>query len=141
MAEEMEVLLHLLLIVEEAVGGATHIATTNRGVLANYNSFRNEILIVAGGGRRRRKPINWRSRPEEQMEFSHQLQHSLVVGLQAGGGSQTAGGANGGMVVTTAGFGVRRCYFSEPSRRRPEVAGMAEEQGTTQQEEVAVQDA
>ena len=33
-----------------AGGGATHIATTNRGVLSNYNSYRNEVLIVAGGG-------------------------------------------------------------------------------------------
>lgn len=32
-------------------GGATHIAkTTNRGVLANYASYKSEILIVAGGG-------------------------------------------------------------------------------------------
>ena len=31
-------------------GGATHIATTNRGILANYNSYRSEVLIVAGGG-------------------------------------------------------------------------------------------
>lgn len=31
-------------------GGATHIAITNRGVLSNYNSYRNEVLIVAGGG-------------------------------------------------------------------------------------------
>ncbi len=31
-------------------GGATHIATTNRGVLANYNSYRSELLIVAAGG-------------------------------------------------------------------------------------------
>ena len=31
-------------------GGATHIATTDRGVLSNYNSYRNEVLIVAGGG-------------------------------------------------------------------------------------------
>ena len=32
-------------------GGATHIAKeNNRGVLANYNSHREEILIVAGGG-------------------------------------------------------------------------------------------
>ena len=31
-------------------GGATHIATTNRGILKNYNSYRNEVLIVAGGG-------------------------------------------------------------------------------------------
>ena len=33
-----------------AGGGATHIAIENRGVLSNYNSYRNEILIVAGGG-------------------------------------------------------------------------------------------
>ena len=32
-------------------GGATHIAsTTNRGVLANYDLYRDEVLIVAGGG-------------------------------------------------------------------------------------------
>lgn len=33
-------------------GGATHIAkgTTNRGVLANYKNYQNEVLIVAGGG-------------------------------------------------------------------------------------------
>lgn len=31
-------------------GGATHIAITNRGVLSNYSSYKNEVLIVAGGG-------------------------------------------------------------------------------------------
>ena len=31
-------------------GGATHIATTSRGVLSTYNSYRNELLIVSGGG-------------------------------------------------------------------------------------------
>ena len=31
-------------------GGATHIALTNRGILPNYNSYRGEVLIVAGGG-------------------------------------------------------------------------------------------
>ena len=31
-------------------GGATHIAITNRGILANYSSYKNEVLIVAGGG-------------------------------------------------------------------------------------------
>ena len=31
-------------------GGATHIATTNRGVLSNYQSYKSDILIVAGGG-------------------------------------------------------------------------------------------
>src|SRR5574344_155718 len=31
-------------------GGATSITTTNRGVLANYASYKSEILIVAGGG-------------------------------------------------------------------------------------------
>ena len=31
-------------------GGATHIATTNRGILANYSSYQNELLLVAGGG-------------------------------------------------------------------------------------------
>ena len=31
-------------------GGATHIALTNRGLLKNYNSYRNEIIMVAGGG-------------------------------------------------------------------------------------------
>ena len=36
--------------VRGAGGGATHIATTNLGVLANYSSSRSDILIVAGGG-------------------------------------------------------------------------------------------
>lgn len=31
-------------------GGATHIATTNRGELFNYSSYTSELLIVAGGG-------------------------------------------------------------------------------------------
>ena len=31
-------------------GGATHMATTNHGVLSNYNSYRGDVLIVAGGG-------------------------------------------------------------------------------------------
>ena len=31
-------------------GGATHIATTNRGELKEYSSYQNEVLIVAGGG-------------------------------------------------------------------------------------------
>lgn len=33
-----------------AGGGATSITTTNRGVLSNFNSFRSEVLLVAGGG-------------------------------------------------------------------------------------------
>ena len=31
-------------------GGATHIATVDRGVLANYGLYRSDVLIVAGGG-------------------------------------------------------------------------------------------
>ena len=31
-------------------GGATHIATTSRGILSNYKSYTSELLIVAGGG-------------------------------------------------------------------------------------------
>ena len=31
-------------------GGASHIATTNRGVLANYENYQSEVLIVSGGG-------------------------------------------------------------------------------------------
>lgn len=31
-------------------GGSTHIATFNRGLLANYASYREELLIVAAGG-------------------------------------------------------------------------------------------
>ena len=33
-----------------AGGGATHIALTNRGILSNYNSYRSEIILVAGAG-------------------------------------------------------------------------------------------
>ena len=31
-------------------GGATHFATTNRGVLSSYKNYQSEILLVAGGG-------------------------------------------------------------------------------------------
>ena len=31
-------------------GGATSITTTDKGVLSNFNSCRNEVLLVAGGG-------------------------------------------------------------------------------------------
>lgn len=31
-------------------GGATHIATTNRGLLSSYNSYRGDVLIVASAG-------------------------------------------------------------------------------------------
>ena len=31
-------------------GGATSITTTNRGELSNFNSYRSEVLLVAGGG-------------------------------------------------------------------------------------------
>jgi hypothetical protein len=31
-------------------GGATHISTTNKDVLANYANYQDEVLIVAGGG-------------------------------------------------------------------------------------------
>lgn len=33
-----------------AGGGASHIATTNRGILANYVNYQSEVIIVAGGG-------------------------------------------------------------------------------------------
>ena len=33
-----------------AGGGATSITTTNRGELSNFNSYRSEVLLVAGGG-------------------------------------------------------------------------------------------
>ena len=33
-----------------AGGGATSITTTNKGELSNFNSFRGEVLLVAGGG-------------------------------------------------------------------------------------------
>ena len=33
-----------------AGGGATHIATSNRGTLANYINYKSELLLVAGGG-------------------------------------------------------------------------------------------
>ena len=31
-------------------GGATHIATTNRGILYDYKDYRDEIVMVAAGG-------------------------------------------------------------------------------------------
>ena len=58
-------------------GGATHIATTNRGILANYNSYRSEVLIVAGGG---------------------------GGGANASSAGGTGGGVNGGAGVTNVGW-------------------------------------
>ena len=35
---------------QQVGGGCTHIATTNRGELYNYENYQSEVLLVAGGG-------------------------------------------------------------------------------------------
>ncbi len=82
--------------VPSAGGGATHIATTNRGVLANYNSYRSEVLIVAAGGGGGYRYDSSAS--------------SLVTAGGAGGGTNGGNGCwegtcGGGATQTTGGSG------------------------------------
>ena len=81
-------------------GGATHIATTNRGVLSNYNSYRNEVLIVAGGG--------GGSGPSGRDRYGGSgggtYGGNASTGNGGGGGTQSAGGNSIG-AYSGAGFG------------------------------------
>ena len=64
-------------------GGATHIATTNRGVLSNYGSYQGEVLIVAGGS------AGGRLARYDTDSFS-------VLGAGGSGGSGSGGGCSFG---------------------------------------------
>ncbi|MBQ6438268.1 hypothetical protein IJJ12_02705 [bacterium] len=85
-------------------GGATHMATDKRGVLANYNNNRSEVILVAGGGG---AGYWW-----EDWSTHTMLESNSAIGGNAGGyigstgyssgtranatgGTQTAGGQRG----------------------------------------------
>jgi hypothetical protein len=105
-------------------GGATHIATTNRGELKNYASYQNEVLIVAGGG----GGVEWGgnggsgggiSGSSGKSEVS-----SLSVSASAPGGSQTSGGTSvapdasvwgGTNTLVNASFGQGGCGYTSTS--------------------------
>ena len=73
-------------------GGATHIATTNRGELKNYASYQNEVIIVAGGG----GGVEWDGTGGSGGGLAGGAGKSEVSGqpvsVSALGGSQTSGG-------------------------------------------------
>lgn len=72
-------------------GGATHIATTNRGLLTAYNSYRGEVLIVAGGG--------------GGSDFEDWSLGYDAYGGAGGGTSGTNGNPGGGQEQDCAGYG------------------------------------
>ena len=75
-------------------GGATHIAsTTNRGVLANYSSYRSEVLIVAGGGGGSFCHHNYDYGNDANVDWSY----------NGGTGGGTSGGAGGGSSAGSGG--------------------------------------
>ncbi len=76
-------------------GGATHIAKTmNRGVLKNYSSNQDEVLIVAGGG----GGVEWDGLGGvgggEKGGDGVQTSHGGNLGAIGTGGTQTAGGVS-----------------------------------------------
>lgn len=83
-------------------GGATHIATTNRGVLSNYDSYRSEVLIVAGGGGGSGYYCEIKDDDDEVID-DYYATGGTGGGTSGGkgdrhggyGGTQTAGGAGG----------------------------------------------
>ena len=78
-------------------GGATHIATTNRGVLSNYDSYRNELLIVSGGGGGTHTTGKGGSAGgyvgNDGYDSITEESTSYGVGFYGTGGSQSAGGS------------------------------------------------
>lgn len=75
-------------------GGATSITTTNRGVLSNFNSFRGEVLLVAGGGGAQDAGEN-NPRPVAGVGGGLDGGDASGSGCNGGGARQGAPGANG----------------------------------------------
>lgn len=73
-------------------GGATSITTTNRGVLANYAKYKNEIITVAGGGGGGGYYGGYTWKAEDY--------NSYHDGPPAGGGSGYIGGVTNGSMET-----------------------------------------
>lgn len=73
-------------------GGATHIASTNRGELFNYDNFRNEVYLVAGGGGAAER-VNGGSGGGTTGGSGNSSYESLT--RTPGGGTQSSGGTFG----------------------------------------------
>ncbi len=76
-------------------GGATHIATTNRGELKNYQSYQNEAIIVAGGG----GGLEWAGKGGDGggtigNNGNSQANSFYSQSASASGGTQTSGGVS-----------------------------------------------
>ncbi|MDR2431559.1 MAG: hypothetical protein LBD99_04835 [Candidatus Margulisbacteria bacterium] len=80
-------------------GGATHIATVNKGVLANYANYKGNVLIVAGGGG---GGGNNKSAGGHGGGINNTPNGSAGGG--ASGGTQTAGGTGGGTGNSKSGW-------------------------------------
>lgn len=86
-----------------AGGGATSITTTNRGILKNFESYKNEVLLVGGGG----GALEWNGyggdggypQGESGTAFKHTTSSNEIGGTGTGG-SQTYGGKTDNTVAT-----------------------------------------
>ena len=106
-------------------GGATHIATTNRGELKNYASYQTEVLIVAGGG----GGMEWGGKGGDGGGITgnygtSQANSIFSQSASAPGGSQTSGGTsvapdlsvwNGTNTLINASFGQGGCGYTNTS--------------------------
>ena len=95
-------------------GGATHIATTNKGVLSAYNNNQSEVLIVAGGGGGANDLGVGGAGGGTSGESGTQITYSNDILIIGGtGGTQTSGGtfsgsaysSNNGRVIVNGSFG------------------------------------
>lgn len=77
-----------------AGGGATSITTTNRGELSNFNSFRGEVLLVAGGGGAQDAGED-NPRPVAGVGGGLEGGHASGSGCNGSGAGQGGPGANG----------------------------------------------
>lgn len=75
-------------------GGATSITTTNKGELSNFNSFRGEVLLVAGGGGAQDAGED-SPRPVAGVGGGLEGGHASGSGCNGGGAGQGGPGANG----------------------------------------------
>lgn len=89
-------------------GGATHIAKTNRGILSNYASNQNEVLIVAAGGGGSCYGINGTSGGSANKLYKFGQGQDGLVGLSDA--HEGGGGGGGGWYGGTYGDNGARPY-------------------------------
>lgn len=96
-------------------GGATHIAkSNNRGVLANYNSYRTEVLLVGGGGGGVATTALGGSGGGTNGGNEHR--QYAPSGYDGYGGTQTAGGAKGASNASAGSFGKGGNAYTDGNR-------------------------